>query len=148
LELLGEARLKRDERAEQLDHLDQDPVVGGGGEDLEELRCETKVVLGVSSSELTQDIHDGGDDTGIFIVELLSDTLEGHAKCLREFQENTQHGQHGLFPDVRTRGVGESDDIIQEIVGEGRSDDAGEARESCTNVILDTFSNVRGASRE
>lgn len=40
----------------QFDNLNEDPVVGGGGHELEEERSERKVVLGVTSGQLTDDI--------------------------------------------------------------------------------------------
>ena len=40
----------------QFDNLNEDPVVGGGGHELEEERGEGKVVLGVTSGQLTDDV--------------------------------------------------------------------------------------------
>lgn len=41
----------------QLDDLDEDPVVGGGGHELEEQRGQRQVVLGVPPGQLTDDVH-------------------------------------------------------------------------------------------
>lgn len=41
----------------QLDDLDEDPIVGGGGHELEEERGKRQVVLRVSPGQLTDDIN-------------------------------------------------------------------------------------------
>ena len=41
----------------QLDDLDEDPIVGGGGHELEEEWGKRQVVLGVSPGQLTDDIN-------------------------------------------------------------------------------------------
>jgi len=41
----------------QLDDLNEDPVVGGGGHELEEEWGQRQVVLGVPPGQLTDDVH-------------------------------------------------------------------------------------------
>lgn len=41
----------------QLDDLDENPVIGGGRHELEEERGQRQVVLGISASQLTDDVH-------------------------------------------------------------------------------------------
>lgn len=40
----------------QLDDLDENPVIGGGGHELEEEWSQRQVVLGISASQLTDDV--------------------------------------------------------------------------------------------
>lgn len=41
----------------QLNDLDKDPVVGGGGHEFKEQGRQGKVVLGISSGQFTDDVH-------------------------------------------------------------------------------------------
>lgn len=41
----------------QLDDLDENPVIGGGGHEFEEEGGQRQVVLGISASQLTDDVH-------------------------------------------------------------------------------------------
>lgn len=41
----------------QLDDLDENPVVGGGGHEFEEEWGQRQVVLGISASQLTDDVY-------------------------------------------------------------------------------------------
>lgn len=47
----------------QLDDLDENPVVGGGGHEFEEEWGQRQVVLGISASQLTDDVYCCGLDT-------------------------------------------------------------------------------------
>lgn len=47
----------------QLNYLNKDPVVGGGGHEFEEQGRQGKVVLGISSGQFTDDIHGRWLDT-------------------------------------------------------------------------------------
>ena len=42
---------------DQLDDLDEDPVVGGTGHQLEEQRSQRQVVLGILTRQLTDHVH-------------------------------------------------------------------------------------------
>jgi hypothetical protein len=44
-------------RTDQLDDLDQDPVVGGGGHQLEKERCQRQVVSWVLARQLTDHVY-------------------------------------------------------------------------------------------
>lgn len=41
----------------QLDDLDENPVIGGGGHEFEEERGQRQVVLGISASQLTDNVY-------------------------------------------------------------------------------------------
>lgn len=41
----------------QLDDLDEDPVIGGGGHEFEEKWGQRQVVLGISASQLTDNVY-------------------------------------------------------------------------------------------
>ena len=70
----GDRRAQTGRDTCQFDNLDEDPVVGGGGHELEEEWGEGKVVLGVAPGQLADDIDSCRLDT----CEVRPLSLSGH----------------------------------------------------------------------
>ena len=87
-QFLSQSRLQRGERSKQLDDLDQHPVVGGAGHQLEEGGGEGEIVLWVFPRQLTDDIDCSRLDARVRIFQLLLKPWKSWPQCFGVSQEH------------------------------------------------------------
>ena len=81
-------------KPDQFDDLDEHPVVGGGGHDLEEGRSEGEVVARVLASQFTDHAHGGRLDTCTTITEYTHHTTPPSHIIAYTFTNYTHHTTH------------------------------------------------------
>ena len=134
-ELLAEAGLERRECAEELDDLDEHPVVVGHGHELEEDGRQRQVVLRILARQLANHIHGRGLHARLRVVELLLEARKGRPQRVRIVQEDLVHDEHRLLADVGLVRVHEREYLGGEVARQVGRDEAREAAQRDARLV-------------
>ena len=82
-QFLAQPRFQRSQRAEQLDYLDQHPVVGGIGHEFEEGRRQSQIVFRMFPGQFTDHIHRRWLDSRVGVFQLFLQPREAGPQSVR-----------------------------------------------------------------
>jgi hypothetical protein len=110
-------------------------LVGGVGEEVEQVGREGEVVGGLLAREFADDVDGAGDDGGVVVREAALEVVEGEAQALRVLDVELVEDEGGLLADVGARGGEHRDEVANEVLGELGGGDAGEARDGEADLV-------------
>lgn len=135
-QLLAQPGLQRSQGTEQLDDLDEDPVVGGGCHELEKQWRQRQVVFRVAACQLADDINSRRLYPWVWVLQLLLKPGKGRTQRLWVLEEYFVHDQHCLLPDVRLRVRHQGHDVICQVSGKIWGDKTGQTSQCHSSVVL------------
>lgn len=122
---LGQSRLQRRQPREDLQHLDQNPVVPAVNQNPIELRRQRQVGLWIGNREFAEDAYGRGHDPLIGALQILDQTLEGHPHGIRVQGEESERSGGRLDANPRAGAGEERREFHTEVAGEVRGGSGG-----------------------